>query len=137
MLHSTAVVENDQFSPKPPSYSSLFSALHYSVLFDHPQFGLPIIKHIPKSVKPSCNAYLSTLLSQLYATPDNISHWKVFLNFAPSFYSNHEDMENVKICRQSSRNALETRKLRNHLQTLKVMITFISTGLQKPVHWRL
>ena len=83
-LHSTAVVENDQFPPKPPSYSSLFPVSH-SVLFEHPQFGLPIIKHIPKSVRPLCNAYLSTLLSKLCATPDNISHWRAFLNFAPPF----------------------------------------------------
>ena len=83
-LHSTAVVENDQFPPKPPSYSSLFPASH-SVLFEHPQFCLPIIKYIPKSVRPSCNVYLSTLLSKLCATPDNISLWKEFLNFAPSF----------------------------------------------------
>ena len=62
MLHSTLMVDNDQFPPKPPpSHSSLFPASH-SVLFEHPQFGLPIIKHIPKSVRPSCNAYLSTLL---------------------------------------------------------------------------
>ena len=83
-LHSTAVVDNDQFLPKPPSYSSLFPASH-SVLFEHPQFGLPIIKHIPKSVRLSCNAYLSALLSKLCATPINISHRRAFLNFAPSF----------------------------------------------------
>ena len=46
---------------------------------------MPIIKHISKSERPSCNAYLSTLLSKLYATADNISHWRAFLNFAPSF----------------------------------------------------
>ena len=69
---------------KPPSYSSLFPASH-SVLFEHPQFGLPIIKHIPKSVRLSCNAYLSALLSKLCATPINISHRRAFLNFAPSF----------------------------------------------------
>ena len=84
-LHSTAVVDNNQFLPKPPpSYSSLFSALH-PVLFEHPQFSLPIIKHIPKSVRPSCNVYLSSLLSTLCAILDNISLWRTFLNFAPSF----------------------------------------------------
>ena len=83
-LQSTAVVDNDQFLPKPPSYSSLFPVSR-SVLFEHPQFGLPIIKHIPKSVRPSCNAYLSTLLSKLCATPDNISHGRTILNFAPLF----------------------------------------------------
>ena len=84
-LQSSAVVDNNKFPPKqPPSYSSLFPASN-SVLFEHPQFGLPIIKHIPKSVRPSCNAYLSTLLFKLCATPDNISLWRTFLNFAPSF----------------------------------------------------
>ena len=48
-------------------------------------FGLPIIKHIPKLLRPSCNAYLSTLLSKLCTTPNNISHWRAFLNFASSF----------------------------------------------------
>ena len=83
-LHSTAVVKNDQFPPKPPFYSSLFPASRF-VLFEHPQFGLPIIKHILESVRSSCNAYLSTLLSTLCATPDNILHWRAFLNFASSF----------------------------------------------------
>ena len=41
-LQSTAEVENDQFPPKPPSYSSLFPVSR-SVLFEHPQFGLPIL----------------------------------------------------------------------------------------------
>ena len=36
-------------------------------------------------MRPSCNAYLSTLLSKLCATLDNISHWRALLNFAPSF----------------------------------------------------
>ena len=36
-------------------------------------------------MRPSGNAYLSTLLSKLCATPDNISHWRAFLNFALSF----------------------------------------------------
>ena len=36
-------------------------------------------------MRPSCNAYLFTLLSKLCATPNNISHWRAFLNFAPSF----------------------------------------------------
>ena len=83
-LRSTAMVDNDQFPPKPPlSFSSLFPASH-SVLFEHPLFGLPIIKHIPKTVRPSCNVYLSTLLSKLCVSPDNISLWRAFLNFAPS-----------------------------------------------------
>ena len=112
-LQSTAVVDNDQFPPKPPSYSSLFPASH-SVLFEHPQFGLPIIKHIPKSVRPSCNTYLSTLLSKLCASPDNISLWKAFLNFAPSFPFKPQELKNVKICRQSSRNGSGMRKVRNY-----------------------
>ena len=85
MLQSTSVVDNDQFPPKPPPfYSSLFHVSHF-VLFEHPQFSLPTVKNIPKSVRPSCNAYLSALLSKLCATPDYISHWRAFLTFAPSF----------------------------------------------------
>ena len=67
-----------------PSHSLSSPASQFTP-FDHHRFRSSIIKHIPKSARPSCNAYLTDLLSKLCASYDNISHWQALLDFAPTF----------------------------------------------------
>jgi len=60
----------------PPSTSTTLTPP-----FTHPSVNQPIIKHIPKSARPSCCSALSSLLLNVTRSPDDLNAWSNLFNF--------------------------------------------------------
>jgi len=50
-------------------------------LFSHPTVDFPIIKHIPKSARPSCCTHLTSVLNDICRAPNEIPNWSKLLDF--------------------------------------------------------
>lgn len=53
----------------------------------HPSINSPVIKHIPKSARPSCCTALSSLLLRISHSPDDLKTWSDLLNFGRNVFS--------------------------------------------------
>ena len=83
----------NKFNSKRPQSATVNTALETSEVwcrskaFTHPWLTAPIIKHIPKSVRPLCRNYLTDLLRKLCAAPNDLSLWSLLLNFGCNILS--------------------------------------------------
>ena len=50
-------------------------------LFDHPDLLGPLLKHVPRSSRPSCGDLLANLLNNITAQPSNIKYWRDLFSF--------------------------------------------------------
>ena len=66
-----------------PTYSQAIqlSSEFCATAFEHPFGGQPVLKHIPKSVRSLCGAYLASLLRKICTSSEDLNLWAALFNF--------------------------------------------------------
>ena len=61
------------------------SSEFWATAFEHPFGGQPVLKHLPKSVRSLCGAYLASLLRKICTSSEDLNFWAALFNFGYKF----------------------------------------------------
>ena len=83
--------ETAQVNSQPflPTYSQAIqlSSDFCATAFEHPFGGQPVLKHIPKSVRSLCSAYLTNFLRKICTSYEDLNFWAALFNFGYKFFA--------------------------------------------------